>query len=109
MDIIMRTVIPDNGVYMTRAVADEEVDKSIETLVAMLRVPRWLRVLIAWGTSNNFRYLGTRLKAWTGTTVEAVQLKLAWNQLVDRTLKQWRAASTCSCCPASCVRRRRMT
>ncbi|XP_037087897.1 LOW QUALITY PROTEIN: fatty-acid amide hydrolase 1-like [Pollicipes pollicipes] len=72
--------------------ADEEVDKSIETLVAMLRVPRWLRVLIAWGTSNNFRYLGTRLKAWTGTTVEAVQLKLAWNQLVDRTLKQWRAA-----------------
>ncbi|XP_037087893.1 fatty acid amide hydrolase 1-like [Pollicipes pollicipes] len=85
MDIIMRTVIPDNGVYMTRAVASRRS-------WPCCCVPRWLRVLIAWGTSNNFRYLGTRLKAWTGTTVEAVQLKLAWNQLVDRTLKQWRAA-----------------
>ncbi|XP_043189293.1 fatty-acid amide hydrolase 1-like [Amphibalanus amphitrite] len=90
--LFMETVQPDNGAHLLRAVADEEVDVCIGTLITLLKLPHWLRRLLRWATDRHFRYLPTRLRAWTADPEQAVVLRAAQDQYVQRTVTRWRAA-----------------
>ncbi|KAF0297513.1 Fatty acid amide hydrolase 1 [Amphibalanus amphitrite] len=92
LQLFLQQALPDNGAFLCRALENEVLDVSVADLAHGMKLPTWVRPLISWVLGSRYRFASSRLKAWTADTEQAVVLRAAQDQYVQRTVTRWRAA-----------------
>ncbi|KAF0293441.1 Fatty acid amide hydrolase 1 [Amphibalanus amphitrite] len=92
LQLFLQQALPDNGAFLGRALENENLDVSVADLANGMKLPTWVRPLISWVLGSRYRFASSRLKAWTADPEQAVVLRAARDQYVQRTVTRWRAA-----------------